>query len=84
MKTMSATVISLVVTASRALAAGGATEGRGYGLLTECLLGLFVVIFLFQFIPGITLLIGTVKGIFAPGKGVAHLGSASDSGTTIQ
>ena len=84
MKAMSATIISLVITASRALAAGGATEVGRSGFLTECLLGLFVMIFLFQFIPGCTLFIGMVKGMFVPDKEAMPAGSASNSGKTIQ
>jgi hypothetical protein len=68
MKTMSAILISLMITASNALAAGGAPEGGGSCLMTECLLALLVMIVLFQFIPGMTLLIDMVKGIFAQGK----------------
>jgi hypothetical protein len=66
MKAISALFISLAFTASSALATGAASEGRSYGLMTECLIAFFVTIFLFQFVPGITLLVGAVKGIFAP------------------
>jgi hypothetical protein len=78
MKAMSAIVISLMVTASRALAVGAAPEGGGSGLLTECLLAVLVMIVLFQFIPGMALLIESVKGIFAPSKTGIPTGSDSD------
>jgi len=78
MKAMSAVLISLSIPVSNALAAGVAPEGGGSGFLMECLIGLLVLIVLFQFIPGIALFGGMVKGIFAPDKEAAHEGSASE------
>ena len=75
MKTISAILISLTFIASRALAAGGASEGGSYGLLTECLIALLVMIFLFQFVPGFSLLLGMVKGMFAADKVDKPVGS---------
>jgi hypothetical protein len=68
MKAIPASCIALTITAANALAAGSTVEGGGSGLLTECLLALLITIVLFQFVPGITLLVGTVQAIFAPGK----------------
>ena len=76
MKAIPALVASLTISVSRALATGGALEGGRSGLLTECLLALLVVIVLSQFIPGITLLVHTVQGIFAYDKEETHPGPA--------
>ena len=76
MKAMSAMLISLTITASRVLAAGGVPEGGHSGFMTECLLALFVIIFLFQFVPGITLLVGSVKAMFSSEKEDRQVGSA--------
>jgi hypothetical protein len=75
MKAISAMLISLTIFVSRALAAGSASESGHYGLMTECLIAFFVTIFLFQFVPGITLLVGALKGIFAPDKAETPVGS---------
>jgi len=77
MKAISISFIALTITASKALAAGSAAEGGGSGLLTECLLALLVIVVLFQFVPGMTLLVGTVQAIFAAGRDKTKQGSVS-------
>ncbi len=68
MRTISALLTSLILTASHALAAGGAPEGEGLGLLAIFFIGFGVMIVLFQFIPGIMLLAGMLKGLFSLGR----------------
>ena len=65
MKALSALLISLTITASKALAADVAYEGGRSGFLTECLIALLVMVVLFQFVPGFTLLVDSVKKMFA-------------------
>ena len=68
MRAISAMLISLMITASQALAAGGAPEGEGLGLLATLFIGFGVMIVLFQFIPGIMLMVGMLKGVFSSGR----------------
>jgi len=75
MKTLSTIVISLLVTASIALASGS-TEIEGLGLMGALFIAFGVLIVLYQFIPGLMLLGGMLKGIFAPtGKKAPNVSS---------
>lgn len=65
MKTISTIVLSLLVTVSCALASGG-TEVEGLGLMAAFFIAFGVLIVLHQFIPGLMLLGGMLKGIFSP------------------
>ena len=65
MKTISAILTTLMITATQALAAGSTPEGEGIGILAACFIGFGVMIVLFQFIPGIMLMVGMLKGIFS-------------------
>ena len=78
MKALPAMLISLTVTASRVLASSGAPEGGRSGLMTECLIALLVMIVVFQFIPGMTLFVGMLKAMFAPGKRETQASPASE------
>lgn len=78
MRAISATLTTLMITASQALAAGGAPEGEGLGILAACFIGLGVMIVLFQFIPGIMLMVGMLKGVFSLGRKDAHEAPASE------
>lgn len=60
MKSMPAILLSLIVTASRAYAAGGATGGEEFGLFTIGFISLGVLILLFQFVPVLLLVVGMV------------------------
>ena len=68
MRAISALLISFIITASQALAAGGASEGESLGLLAILFIGFGVMIVLFQFIPGILLMVGMLKGLFSLGQ----------------
>ena len=65
MKTLSMIVLSLLVTVSCALAAGG-IEVEGPGLMTSFFIAFGVLIVLYQFIPGLMLIGRMLKEIFSP------------------
>jgi len=65
MKTMSAFVLSLLVTGSYACASGGA-EVEGLGFMATFFIAFGVLIVMFQFVPALILLGGMLKGIFSP------------------
>ena len=65
MKTISTIVLSLLVTVSNVLASGNA-EAEGLGLMSALFIAFGVLIILQQFIPGLLLLGGMLKGIFSP------------------
>ena len=64
MKAIAATILSLVVTGTQALAAGGA-DAEGMGLLATFFIAFAVLVILFQFLPGATLFVGILKGLFS-------------------
>ena len=69
MRTISAaTFATAMITASQALAAGGAAESEGIGILAACFIGFGAMIILFQFIPGILMMAGILKGILSLGS----------------
>ncbi|QEM68705.1 hypothetical protein FO488_11420 [Geobacter sp. FeAm09] len=72
MRTLSATLMSLMITAARAMAAGGGSEGEGMGLLATFFIAFGILIVLFQFIPGVMLFVGMVKGIFSASDEKSH------------
>jgi hypothetical protein len=65
MKVLSATTLSLMITGTQALASGGGQNSEGIGLLATFFLAFCALIILFQFIPGLTLFFGILKGIFS-------------------
>jgi hypothetical protein len=65
MRTLSTTLFSLLITAGVALAAGGGTEGEGMSMLATLFIAFGVLIVMFQFIPGVMLLVGILRGIFS-------------------
>ena len=64
MKTLSAIVLSLLVTVSYALASGG-TAVEGPGLMTSFFIAFGVLIVLYQLIPGFMLIGGLLKEILS-------------------
>ena len=72
MRAISAMLISLMITASQALAAGAAPEAEGLGLLATLFIGFGVMIVMFQFVPGIMLMVGMLKGVFSLGRKDTH------------
>ena len=75
MKTISTILLSLLVTVSNALASGG-TEVESLGLMAALFIIFGVLIVLHQFIPGLMLLGGMLKGMFsAADKKVSNVSS---------
>jgi len=72
MRTVSATLVSLLITATRAMAMGGAGESEGLGLLATFFIAFGILVVLFQFIPGIMLFAGMLKGLFSAGDAKPH------------
>ncbi|MDR3578408.1 MAG: hypothetical protein P4L44_00420 [Oryzomonas sp.] len=72
MRTLSTTLLSLLITAGVALAAGGGTEGEGMSMLATLFIAFGVLIVMFQFIPGIILLVGMLRGIFSASEKKTH------------
>jgi len=70
MKTLSMTVLSLLVTVSCALAAGG-IEVEGPGVMTSFFIAFGVLIVLYQFIPGLMLIGRLIKELFTSIDGKA-------------
>jgi uncharacterized protein HemY len=56
-----------MITATQALASGG-NDGEGLSLLAIFFIAFVVLIILFQFIPGLSLFSGMMKGIFSSTK----------------
>ena len=77
MRAISAMLTTLMITASQAMAAGGAPEGEGLGILAACFIGFGIMIVIFQFVPGIMLMIGMLKGIVSLGRKDANETTAS-------
>ena len=65
MKTTLRTVLYLLASATYALASGGA-EVESLGFMATLFIAFGVLIVMFQFIPGIILLVGMIKGILSP------------------
>jgi hypothetical protein len=65
MKIISATTLSLMITGTQALASAGGQNPEGIGLLATFFLAFGALIILFQFLPGLTLFAGILKGIFS-------------------
>ena len=78
MRAISAMLTSLMITASQALAAGGAPQGEGLGLLATLFIGFGVTIVLFQFIPGILLIAGMLKAVLSSGRQEAHVAAVNE------
>jgi chromate transport protein ChrA len=77
MKTMYATIISLLISATYALASNGG-NGEGLSFLATLFIGFGILILVFQTVPAILLFTGLIKGLLSPADKKAH---ASDSST---
>jgi hypothetical protein len=64
MRTISIIVLTLLVTITNAFASGG-SEVEGIGFMGALFIAFAILIVLHQFVPGITLLGGMLKGIFS-------------------
>ena len=72
MKTLATTLLSMLITAGGAMAAGGGAEGEGMSMLATLFIAFGVLIVMFQFIPGIMLLVGMLRGIFSASEKKTH------------
>jgi hypothetical protein len=72
MRTVLTTLLSLIITAGVALAAGGGTEGEGLSMFATLFIAFGVLIVMFQFIPGIILLVGMLRGILSASEKKTH------------
>lgn len=77
MRTISAMMTTIILTASQAIASIATPENEGIGLLAAGFIGFGVLIVLFQFIPGIMLLVGMLKGVLSLGRKDANESPAS-------
>ncbi len=66
MKVISATLLSLMIAGTQALASGNnGGDSEGLGFMATLFIGFGVLILLFQTVPAIILLSGMVKGVFS-------------------
>ena len=65
MKTTTATIMALLVTATQALATGQGSSTEGLSLFATIFMAFGVMIVLFQLIPGAMLFVGMLKGLFS-------------------
>ncbi|MBC7963914.1 MAG: hypothetical protein H7Y05_13345 [Steroidobacteraceae bacterium] len=68
MKTITATLLSLIISAAQAFASSGAAEGEELSLLAIGFISFGVLIVLFQFVPALLLIGGMVAGLFKAGE----------------
>jgi len=66
MKAMSATILSLLITGTHALASGSGANGEGLSLLATFFIAFGILILVFQLVPGLLLFGGMIKGLFSP------------------
>ena len=65
MKNIYAIVLAIAITGTQALASGGGIDGNGLNLLTTLLIAFGALIIIFQFVPGIILFFGMLKGLYS-------------------
>lgn len=68
MKTISATLLSMIITTSQAFAASGVAEAEELSLLAIGFISFGVLIILFQFVPALLLIGGMIAGLFKAGE----------------
>ena len=68
MKAIFSASLALMITGTQALASTGGSDTGGIGLLATFFIAFGVLVVLFQFIPGILLLVGILKGMFSGAK----------------
>ena len=65
MKVLKSLIITLLITATQALAFGGGADAEGPSLLMILFMGFFAVIIVFQIFPAAVLFAGMVKGLLS-------------------
>ena len=66
MKTISAIILSLLITGTHALASGNVSNGEGLGLLATFFIAFGILVIVFQLVPGLLLFGGMLRGLFSP------------------
>lgn len=66
MKVLYATILSLIMTVTDALAAGGGDSAGSLGLLTIFFMGFGALIIVFQLVPALILFAGMLKALCSP------------------
>lgn len=79
MKTTTATIMALLVTATQALATGQGSSTEGLSLFATLFMAFGVMIVLFQLIPGIMLFVGMLKGLFSATGEKSHVTLSSSN-----
>lgn len=79
MKTMSATILSLLISATYALASGSGANGEGLSFLATLFIGFGILIIVFQTVPALLLFTGLVKGLLSPADKKANATAGKDS-----
>ena len=69
MKTVYATILTLVITASQTFTSGGSVGVEGLSLLTICFVGFVSLVVVFQLVPAVILLVGMLKALVSNRKG---------------
>ena len=83
MKAISAAIFSLIITGTQALGATGGANPEGMGLLTTFFIAFAVLIILFQFLPGMTMFLAILKGIFSSEAKKPGAGAVNNSRTSL-
>ena len=79
MKVLNATIVTVLITVTQALASQGGANGGGPSLLMILFMGFGALILVFQLFPAIMLLAGMLKGIFpSAGKNPNEAMAAND------
>ena len=65
MKTMSAIIVSLLLTVTQAMASGSGGHGENLGFLAILFIGFGALILVFQAVPAVLLFAGMVKGLLS-------------------
>jgi len=65
MKTILASILSLLITGTQALATGNGNNGESLGLMATLFIAFSILIVIFQLFPGIMLFGGMIKGLFS-------------------
>ena len=66
MRVISATILSLLIAGTQALASGNTGNSEDLGFMATLFIGFGVLILLFQTVPAILLLTGMAKGMLSP------------------
>jgi hypothetical protein len=80
MKVTSATILSLLIAGTQAMASGNGGSGEGLGFMATLFIGFGILIILFQTIPAVLLLAGMVKGLLSSADNKTAGATAGNTG----